>query len=365
MWKPLKDPAEEKARRERKRHWHWCRRGNNFSQMPIWRVVAAALELPLFQIQAFADRLEELANDAGNRGLMRGEVSHFDADEFGAATGMSASDAARIFAELEARRWVVDGLVADFYDRNKDEEDETAPLRMRRLRARSRIRKALAQLARGALIAPELRDDFERRLPSVTTMGDAELFGLDAEAQHALSTVTPVTRNARRNAVTVTVEETTSVQARAVDNGTSAVDDETAGHPMGQAAAAEQLAAETAAWLADEGARLVVAHMGESTTRAAMLIERWGRDLGDDKAPLAEILQGTAQRGLAGAKFLVAVEQLVERQRRLNERGEELKIPPGLVSGGKLGAKAPPNTVKPAPSAELLDSPLVKRGRIA
>ena len=72
-------PIGETARKLSIRQWHWCRRGNGFSDMPVWRLVARNCNLPLVTVLAFVNRLEELANNAGNFGRERGSVETFDA----------------------------------------------------------------------------------------------------------------------------------------------------------------------------------------------------------------------------------------------------------------------------------------------
>lgn len=360
------------SKRAKHRRMEWCRLRNEFIDDPLWRVVAQLTGLPLFQVQAFVVRLESLANKSEPRGF----VGDFSAVEFGAAHGMPTDEAARIYAALEHRDvgWIDQGHVVTFYPRNPDKEDATAPDRDRRRRARQWIRRELDRRLAAGSIDPDLRDEAEAMLGALP---DAELFRLQAglrkgqALEAALSTAAHATPATPWHAVafvaaTPRAEHSRSETTAAVDNIAAGARGEGEGLPKEDAVAAEQLSTEATAWLSAEGARLVVACMHESTTRAQMLIERWGRDLGDDKRPLVEIIHGTAVAGLTGAKFLVSVEQQVERARRLHQKGAELKLPPGLVSGGKLGAKAAPDTRWSAEASEaLLQSPLVKRGKLA
>src|SRR5947209_14620217 len=69
--------AAQKAARHRR--FHWSRRDGGFSDKPLWRVVAAELNIPLVEVLAFVNRLEEFANAADERG----SVAEFNAAEFG------------------------------------------------------------------------------------------------------------------------------------------------------------------------------------------------------------------------------------------------------------------------------------------
>jgi hypothetical protein len=345
---------EEKAARERKRVWRWCRRENGFSDLPRWRVVAARCELPLFQVVAFVNRLEEVANDAGNKGLGRGEVSHFDAAEFAAALDMAGAEAERIFAALEEGGWVCDGHVADFWNRNKDEEDDTAALRQRRKRARATVQKFLAPLARMGLIAAALRTDLESRLPSLKTMADVELFALVVELERALSTRQAVTRDTRRDSVTVTGEKKTQSSSAAVDNsgttGCSGTEGLQSGQGGGENPAAsvtrdsrtveepvpdETQIEEARLWLETEGVRFVVELANEPRTRAAMLLERWGRDL-DDPVLMVKIVAGAAETSARGVRFNFLIADQVKRWVGHKLHGAPLPLmPPSPRAGNR------------------------------
>src|SRR4051812_45763543 len=97
----MKQLGEAAAKALKHRKYHWCRRQNGFSDMPIWRVVAMKCGMPLYQVLAFVNRLEELGNEAANAGLQRGSLEHFSADEFAVALGMTAEEAALLYAALE------------------------------------------------------------------------------------------------------------------------------------------------------------------------------------------------------------------------------------------------------------------------
>lgn len=372
--RPLSAALDEAARRERQRRWHWCRRPNGFCDLPKWRLVAERTSLPLYQVVAFVNRLEEFANDAGNRGYARGEVGHFNAEEFGLALGMPGEHAARIFAALEAIGWVADGHVADFYDRNRDAEDDTAGLRKRRQRARESMLKTLARLARLGLIEPASRNGIETRL---RLYPDEELFALAARLDQALrlgqpfstgadelSTVSTghgvsrvtvdnsapaekviadqgslsfphVTRDVRRDTVTVTPEKRRGDSHPPVDNF------------AGSAAGAAQGAADDGAggtggepqpdpnaWLNTEGKRIVTERMEIVATLADTRIARWrDQELEGDAAALAEIIRAADAADYMGARFHNLV---VDGIRRARQRGHpQLPLPPaGLRRAG-------------------------------
>src|SRR5262245_53103220 len=116
--------AEAEAKNARHRKFTWCRLRNDFIDMPLWRVVAARTNMPLYQVQAFVTRLESFANAA----IPRGFVGEFNPDEFGAALGMSGDEAARIYSALEDEGigWIFQDHVQTFWERNPDKEDTNA-----------------------------------------------------------------------------------------------------------------------------------------------------------------------------------------------------------------------------------------------
>lgn len=192
----------------RDRRFHWCRRPNGFSDLPIWRLVASRLSMPLFQVVAFANRLEEIANDAANYGEPRGSVARFRADEFGMALGMSADDAADIFVALEdpSIGWIAYGQIAEFCDRNPDREDETASDRQRRKRLRDQIRPQLDSLALRGLISEDARATLAESIKPATVqeleelqrrLAWQELGGQSESSRHVTRDKPNVTRDMR------------------------------------------------------------------------------------------------------------------------------------------------------------------------
>jgi hypothetical protein len=340
----------------RHRQWHWCRRDNGFSDLPRWRLVAERLRMPVYQVVAFVHRLDELANAAANIGHARGHVGHFSAAEFGAALGMPAEEAARIFAALEAPDigWVAYDHVADFYDRNPDREDDTAAERKRRQRARERGLKELARQAAAGLITAD-----ERALREAALLIDARL-----STGHGGHIVTP------GDIVTVTPEKRTELASPAVDNsGVSLHEDgrerpgvlhedgrerpdvsqadrraEDGGqgvlHHQGERPSSRAMdgrerpggggdpQADAQAWLESEGVRIVVERMEEAVPKAALRIARW-RDqaLEGDALALAEIIRGADATDYMGARFHNLVVDGV-RRRQQQALGPQLKLMP-------------------------------------
>lgn len=333
--KALSDLAAKVLRHQQ---WSWCRRPNGFCDLPKWRLIASRLNMPPYQVIAFANRLEELANDAGNRGYARGEVSHFNAEEFAIALGMNANDAARIMVALEDHDigWVADGHVADFYDRNRDKEDDTAALRQRRRRLRTTILQTLAQLARVGLVDGATRTGIEIR---ITLIDDRELSALKTELMTALSTRSTVTRDSRRDVVTVTPEKSTKVLDRPVDNSGDNASGAAEGLSDGQIGGAEadqQAAAEL--WLATEGTRIVTEKMMETRTLAATRVTRWkDQQLGGDAMALAEILRAVDRANYIGARFHNQVVDEIRRAPLKAAAQQELRLPPVPISERKLG----------------------------
>jgi hypothetical protein len=316
--------ADETAQRERQKQWHWCRWWNGFCNLPIWRRAAARLGMPPYQVMAFGALLEELANNAGNTGYMRGEVAQFSAEEFGVALGMPEADAARIFATLEELGWIADGFVRSFNDRNRDSDrDEGSANRKRKERGRDAVRKLLVELARLGLVTAEVRAGIEVRLYDRSI---DELHNLGAELQRAkLSTVPYVTRDGRRDTVTVTPEESTGFKPEPVDNsgdatraakeGPSEDGDRGEGGDPQAAALVWLLGKEEERHLhRSEAIKVVTQRMDETATLAATRIERWlHQRMGGNAVALREIIEAVRASDLVTARFLQLIGDSIQR----------------------------------------------------
>lgn len=312
--KALSRAFEEAAKREAKRQWYWSRREIGFCDKPKWRLIAERLRLPLPYVVAFVNRLEEVVNDAGNKGYERGDHALFDAAEFGMALGMSEEEAARIFAALEEnpKPWIADGHVADFYERNKDKQDDTAALRQRRSRARRDIFVFLGKLERLGLIERPLLDDIVRNLKALL---DERLFELNARLQLALSTrrhVTRDSRDSRCDIVTVTLEKSINLETgKSGDN--EQPNTPTTIPASGSAEAPEEV--DPTSWLESRGKDIVTERMDDLPDRAALRIDRWLADVGHNAQALVQIIQEAERLNLIGPRYHNIISDQIRRYR--------------------------------------------------
>jgi hypothetical protein len=358
--------AARKAARSRK--FHWCRRENGFCDLPVWRLVATRLAMPLYQVVAFANRLEELANAAANYGEVRGNVSRFNAEEFGVALGMPAEDAARIFAELERPEvgWIAYDHVANFYDRNPDRIDEGAADRKRRQRLRESICDQLGKLARQGKIGEgerrsvegaiggtleELRELQERLArvelgqPFSTGRGHVTDVTRDNFASGAPPDVTRDVTKSHCDIVTVTPEKSTVITPAAGDNfGNSARVEPESWPKVEVAGGSQQFTYESLGerdqaerWIAAEGYQLVQDMMRLPRAGAETKVKRWLQKAGGDPAALAQILVMTAAAAdpERAGQFHAMVDDAIRR--RMAEVGGQqlaLKMPLQVLRGG-------------------------------
>jgi len=305
--------GEAAARAARHRKFSWCRRHNGFSDLPLWRVVAAKLEVPLSQVQAFVNRLEEYANAADPRGY----VGDFSAAEFGAALGISTAEAERIFGALEDREigWIDQDHVATFWPRNPDKEDDTVNERKRRQRARDKGMKELARRARRGEITEAQRQVLEREL-----LLDARL-----STGHGGHIVT------HRDIVTVTPRAEHRIQEEAGDNSGDATRGEDQGLPKeGGRGESDDPQAEAAVWLMSTGKLLLIERLQIPAPLAETYIERWHRDL-QDAAALREIIEAAEQAGYIGPRFHTLVTDQLKRRVFAKQHGPQLPLPPSGV----------------------------------
>lgn len=370
-WQQLGAAAEKKAQRQ----WHYCRRENGFSDKPLWRMIANRLGMPAYQVIAFAHRLEEHANAAGNTGT-RGEVTAFSAEEFGLALGMPAPDAEAIFVALEQIGWIVEGCIHDFFDRNRDgdaEDKEAVRMRKRRERARDKGRKLLAQLARLGLIDRQNRDLIEIALPHTR---EPALFNVVAQLDSALAhrsaisadavglstchAVTDVTRDAvdnsaapkkgeqhqrahafhmsRRDTVTVTPEKSKVLSPPVEDSGDGA-NGASEGWREEEHDGGEANDPHTAAhaWLSSTGLKIVTGRLDEPRTKAATRIERWlNQGLNGDAVALRAIVEAAHATDVSMARFLVLItEGIAQHKHRAAPR---LHFGPAPIAGERRGS---------------------------
>jgi hypothetical protein len=339
----MKPLGKGSAKAARHRKFHWCRRPNGFSDMPVWRVVAGNLCLPLYQVVAFANRLEELGNAAANFGEVRGSVARFSAGEFGAALGMTSDECLRIFGELERPEigWIAYCHIADFYDRNPDREDDTSAERQRRKRLRDTIQVQIAKLARLGKIDEPRRLEIEGLLggseaelrhlqlmlartelsPQLSTTDNVTRDSRDISGgQKQLSTTVPVTRDSRMSRVTHARAE----QSRVLSSGS--VVDNFSGSAPGETAGSAELD-EATLWIDNQGRQMLVDYLRIKPGLAETYIERWRRDLQDD-VKLAEIIQAADKVGYIGSRFHTMITEQWRRHVATAVNGPQLPLMP-------------------------------------
>jgi hypothetical protein len=288
--------------------------------------------LSLSTVLAFVNRLEELGNDAANRGDIRGSVVGFKSQDFGAALDITPEEAGRLFAALEHPDigWLADGMIADFNDRNPDIDDPTAAERKRRERTRTKIMRKLGDLARIGQITSGERAEIENNLRGHDHQQLVELM-MGLEARSVRLTVTRDARMSQRDSVTQLSSPSVKTEAPNVpcDNVTVTRDQnrdyrlaESAARltgasiePVGLAVEEERVLAvaqpDPSMWLLQEGVRLIMDRMGEPYERAVSRLSAWSAQV-DDSAVLASILQGAENR--TGHGFHIEVTDQIRRQ---------------------------------------------------
>jgi hypothetical protein len=309
---------------ERHRAWTWCRLKNDFIDLPVWRVVALKANVPLHAVQAFVTRLDSFANAADPRGW----VGHFNPEEFAAALGLTVEESAGIFAALSAPGvdWIDQEHVVNFYKRNPDraEDRDAVNARQQRLRNRRAICKQLAALVRMGRLPAEERDFTEVMLKELP---DPVLQALRIRLTNALSTGHGGHNVTLRDIVTITPRADHTLSPLPVDNSGAAASGESAGLPEQQEAPDEQSSTEATRWLEAEGTRLIVELSNEPRPRAAMLIERWGRDLADPVL-MVRIIAGAVEAGLTGARLQLVIGEQVRRHLEHKLHGTPLPLMP-------------------------------------
>jgi hypothetical protein len=256
---PLPGLAELVAKKHRKRTFAWCRRPNGFSDNPKWRVVARNAKVGLAVVIAFVNRLEELGNDAANRSDLRGSIAEFDADTFAAALDVSMEQVQAIYASLEHVGWIADSVIADFEDRNPDQEDPTAAERQRKKRSRTKIQKRLDELTMNGKFSRADRIEFQARMQGLDHDG---LIRLQMDMEEVANPVTRDSRLSQRDVVTITPDKKDHRNGSKVEVLTSA---SASGEVVGSAKE-EEVSGKTdqdvERWLRDEAADFLTQRWG-------------------------------------------------------------------------------------------------------
>jgi hypothetical protein len=299
---------QEPPKKSRKKTFSWCRRPNGFSDNPRWRVVSKSTGISLATVIAFVNRLEERANDAANRGDIRGSITGFSALEFAAALEVSVEQAKALFTSLAHPDigWIADGVIADFHDRNPDLEDPTATERQRRHRARHNIRERLDNLVLTGKLLPEQRAEF---VSGMTGLNHDELIGLQMEIDNTVENVTRDSLWSRRYSVTVTPDQmdqnTNKEMAR---NTTSSASGSSVGLAR-EETVPEKTDSNISDWLREEGPKFIVQRMAGSLEIATRRIRDWSVQVGE--RVLFNVLQGATD--LTGTAFHLEVADQIRR----------------------------------------------------
>jgi hypothetical protein len=257
----------------KRKRYAWVRIDNDFPDQALFRAAAKLADARVHQVVAVALRMNCIANESNPRG----SIADMNFVEFAAALQLNAKAVARIRTALEdpTIAWIVDGFIADFYERNPEECDQTAADRQRRRRAN--VREA------------------DRELALMSATGPPE------ESRRDVTPVTP------RN-----VTDKTSLQSEV---------------PRARAR-------EPAVWLAEEGTKIVAARLNCEEGDAMKRITRWLEACRGDATALCEII-ATRSQELAEAKFHIAVADACQRHaaRQLHNNEPELPFGPIALAG--------------------------------
>lgn len=256
---------------------------------------------------AFVNRLEEIGNDAANRGDLRGSIAEFDAETFAAALDVPVEQVKAVYASLQHAGWIADGVIADFQDRNPDQEDPTSAERQRKKRSRTTIQTRLDELTMNGRLSRERRIEFQARMQGLDHEG---LIRLQVDLEEAAKPVTRDSRSSQRDIVTITPEK------KDYKNG-SKLEVITSGSASGEvvgSAKEEEVSGKTdddvSHWLSAEAPDFVAQHWGISVDASRTRLRGWSAQVGDKV--LFEVLQDA--KGLEGAAFHLEVADQIRRR---------------------------------------------------
>jgi hypothetical protein len=213
----------------------------------------------------------------------------------------------KLRAEPPRSTRVADGVIADFQDRNPDQEDPTAPERQRRRRSRTTIHKQIDEL----LIAGKLsRGQHAELKVKMAGLDHDGLIQLQMDIEKPVQNVTRDSRMSQRDSVTVTPDQKDQKITR--EGGFTATSG-ASGNVVGLAREGmipEKTDPNISEWLREEAAEFVVQRMGGSVEVATKRLRGWSEQVGD--AALVEVLQGTKDR--EGTAFHLEVADQVRRR---------------------------------------------------
>jgi hypothetical protein len=270
--------------------------------------VSNATGIALATVVAFVNRLEERGNDAANRGDIRGSVAGFSPVEYAAALDIPVEEAKALYAGLAHTDigWVADGVIADFQDRNPDQEDPTAADRQKRQRSRLRIQKRLDELELKGKLTRRQHVEFQARMAGLDHDG---LIQLQADIEDTIQNVTHDSRLSQRDSVTVTPDQKDQNKNKVVSLVTPAV---ASRNDVGLAREEKDLegnASPIPSWSKEGAAQFVLQRMGGSLETAMQRVLRWSEQIGDQA--LFEVLQGAKDRH--GTAFHMEVADRIRR----------------------------------------------------
>jgi hypothetical protein len=315
--------AMQAAAKPTLKRYTWSRLHTDLLDDNRWALVALRAEAPLPIVEALVARLEIHANKSQPRGY----VGDFDAEAMAARWHVDAAMVARILAELEGSQigWIDQDQIVSFWARNPDKVDETAAERMRRMRARKKGMKLLAELARQGLIDEALRRERELALKDCR---DAE--ALVASWSAPAAGRSPPPPSVTRNIVTVTPRAEQIINHDGARH--AAPPAELAANLVPIDPAVFAVEAQAFQWLKGDGEALVSGRFGGLKTSARQSIERWAVTLCGDVTGLARIVHAALATGARGEAFRTLVTNQVARQ-ATEKLAPALPLPPVPIKG--------------------------------
>jgi hypothetical protein len=203
--------------------------------------------------------------------------------------------------------WIADGVIADFQDRNPDQEDPTATERQRRHRSRETIRKRLDDLVLASKLSREHRSEFASRM---TAADHDELVRLQMDIEKAVEDVTRDSRLSRRDIVMVTPDQKDqNIKEKVGPITPVSPSGSVVGLPR-EETAPEKTTSHISEWLRKEGPQFIVQHMMGSLETATRRLRDWSAQVGE--GALFEILQGSKDR--KGTDFHLQVADQIMRR---------------------------------------------------
>lgn len=277
------------------KRYPWWRAYTDLTRHSKWRLVAAMTHVPI-------DRAAMVAIDLlcqANKSAPRGSVADWSVLEYAVHFGIDPEEPARVRAYLEEIGWIQQDVITGWYGRQRESDnDATSTERKRRQRANLKAEREAAAQSSYPLSRVTNRDIRD---------------GHDREEE---------------------IRKKGGLGERVVDKSAET----TTGLPGGTIHSNTGESGETfVLWLATEGTRIVMERMdpphGIKRTRAMQLIERWLRDIDEDRAALTTIIKVVEAKNLIGAQFHNLVSSQVERARVEKSGQSQLALMPPRPAG--------------------------------